>query len=386
MSAGDDEPPRRGRPSPAPPPSAPSDRGSRPASSTPPRRATGPILAADTENAARGARNVVDKCLVVARGERVHVLSFRAPHLARLLERAIRDAGADPRRVELDDFDKDEAVDALVARLAPLLAGVTAVVFLAPVRPPQTLSLAVATTAEKAGARMLYLLQVDERVLAQAARADPEPVAIINQRLTEALKPPSVLRVTSDAGTDLEIQLTSHHPLLAASGRPKPGKSENLPSGYVYTHPGRVSGVLVADRAIFGPKGEVDRVLLRKAPVRFEFQAGRVQRHDATDPAIVSIIEPYLASHSHAGRVGLVVLPTNYLVRSEIGNDRQDMLLPGAPISLGFADQASTGATYQAPVQLVLLGRRQTVQVGARKLIDAGRFADALVEGIDPFR
>jgi hypothetical protein len=173
---------------------------------------------------------------------------------------------------------------------------------------------------------------------------------------------------------------------LASSGRPEPGSSENLPAGYVYVHPARVAGRLVVDRAVFGPKGDVDRAALRRAPVTVEFVAGRVARHDAKAPAIASIIDRYLESHASAGRVGLAVLPTNYLVRSEIGSDRQDMLLPGLTVSLGFANAEKTGATYEAPVQLVLLGRKQTVEVGGRKLIDTGRFEAALVEGIDPFR
>jgi leucyl aminopeptidase (aminopeptidase T) len=342
--------------------------------------------ALDLETTTRGAKVVVEKCLQPARGERVHVLSFHGGSIAKLIERALREAGAAPVHFDLDAHDRDQPVPELMAKLAPLLAGATAVIFAAPVRPPQTLSLSVAKTCEAQGARLLYLLQVDERVLAQSARADPDLLATVNGRLIAALAPPKTIRVTSEAGTDLELQLSAHHPLLAASGRPGAGSSENLPAGYVYVHPARVTGVLVVDRAMFGPKGDVDRAALRRTPVRTEFAAGRLTRHDGKTPAIAAVLDPYLASHASAGRVGLAVIPTNYLVRTEIGSDRQDMLLPGLAVSLGFANADKTGATYEAPVQLVLLGRRQTVEVGGRKLIDAGRFENALVEGIDPFR
>lgn len=340
----------------------------------------------DPEQAARGAKNVVEQCLVPRPGERVHVIAFKAERLPRLVERAVREAGGEAVSVEIDALDKDEPVEELVRKLEPRLAGVTAAVFLAPVRPPQTLSVAVAKVTETAGARMLYLLQVDERLLSQSARARPEALDTINQRLVAALAPPVTLRVSSDGGTDLELVLAPHHALVTACGRPGPGKSENLPSGYVYTHPSRANGVFVADRAVFGPKGDVDRSLLRRAPIRFEIQNGRVTGHDAADPAAAAVIDRYLESHVSAGRLGLVIFPTNYLVRSEIGSERQDMLLPGVTLSLGFADPRSTGATYLAPVQLVLLGRRLTVEAGPRRLVDAGRMEDALVEGIDPFR
>ena len=87
-----------------------------------------------------------------------------------------------------------------------------------------------------------------------------------------------------------------------------------------------------------------------------------------------------------AKAAGILVFPTNYLVRFDVGIDRQDMLLPSMNVSLGFSSAATTHASYEAPVQMVLLGRRQTVEVAGRKLVDAGRLVEALVEGIDPFR
>lgn len=341
---------------------------------------------ADVENAIRGATNVVAQCLRPGPNERVHLLTYKAGGLTRLLERAIADANVPLVKVPLDAFDKDETVDAFKAALGPMLQGATAVIFLAPTRPPQTLSLAVATVAEARGARLLYLLQVDDKLLAQSVRADPALLATVNERMVQALAAPCTARVTSEAGTDLEIHLSLHHPVRFSSGRPERGASENLPAGYVYTHPARVSGVLVVDRAIFGPKGDVDRPTLRRAPVRVKIQNGKVVEHDASEAAPRGILDAYLASHAHAARVGLVVFPTNYLARSEIGSDRQDMLLPGVNVSLGFADQAHTKAPYEAAVQLVLLGRKQTVEVEGRRLIDGGRLEQRLVEGIDPFR
>jgi leucyl aminopeptidase (aminopeptidase T) len=340
----------------------------------------------DDLNASRGAKNVITSCLCVARNERVHVLTYHADALYTLMARTIEDAGAVPVRVELDTIDNaTSTVAEYTARLSPQLAGATATILLAPVRPSAALSLAVAKVAESMGARHLHLLQVDDRLLGQGVRADPELLAIVNTRLVAALQPPCQIKITSDAGTDLEARLALTHPLMSSSGRPAPRASENLPAGHVFTHPARVSGTLIVDRAIFGPGLSIERAAVRRNPVRVTFVAGRVRDFEARDPAIKRAIEAYLASHTNAGRVGLLVLPTNYLVRSEIGIDRQDMLLPGVTVSLGYASP-DTGATYEAPVQMVFLGRRQTVEVAGRKLVDAGRFDQTLVLGIDPFR
>ncbi len=344
-------------------------------------------LGQDDLNVARGAKNVVMRCLCVQPGERVHILTYRAESLYGLMARAVAEADAIAVRVSLEAIDTEGAsVTELMNRLAPSMAGATASVLLAPERPSAALSLAIARVAEKQRARHLHLLEVDERLLAQSLRADPELLAIVNARLSTALQPPCQMKITSESGTDLDVRLTLTHPILSSSGRPIAGKSENLPAGLVYTHPARVSGTLVVDRAIFGPSVALDRSVLRRAPARVRFTGGRLTDFEASDSAVSQTIEAYLASHSDAGRIGLLVFPTNYLARSDVGLDRQDMLLPGVSISLGYASAETTNASYEAPVQMVLLGRKQTLEHSGRKLVNAGRLDESLVEGIDPFR
>jgi hypothetical protein len=317
----------------------------------------------------------------------VHLLTYRADAMYERMARAVADAGGVAVRIDLEALNTDALTPtALAARLEPRLKTATATVLLAPDRPSPALSMGIAQLAERMKARHLHLLGVDERVLEQSARADPDLLATVNERLIAALELPCVIRVTSEAGTELEVRLAHPHPLVSSNGRPEPGTSENLPAGLVYTHPSRVTGTLVVDRAAFGPGSPIDRAAVRRAPPRVRFAGNRVDGFEAADPAVTTALEAYLASHPDAGRVGMIVLPTNYLVRSEVGIDRQDMLLPSMNVSLGFASQATTKAAYEAPVQMVLLGKKQTVEVGGRRLVENGRLEDALVEGIDPFR
>jgi len=345
------------------------------------------LAVTDEATAARGAKNVVTRCLAAKPGERVHVLVYRGEALYPFLAAAIEDAGAVPVRVALEMFASATATVAeCSAKLAPLLAGATATMLLAPERPPPAMSVAIAKTTESIRARHLHMLQVDERLLAQSVRADPDLLILVNERVQAVLRPPCDVRLTSDAGTDVDLHLSSKHPLLASAGRPSPGTSENLPAVHVYTHPARFKGTLVVDRAVFGPGVDLDRALVRKDPPRVAFVNGKVSSIEGGDPTVRKAIDGYLASHAYADHVGLVVFPTNYLVRSEARIDRQDMLLPGVSVSLGYASAENTRAPYEAPVQLVFLGRRQTVAVGAKKIVDAGRFDAVLSEGVDPFR
>jgi hypothetical protein len=220
-------------------------------------------------------------------------------------------------------------------------------------------------------------------VLAQSARAEPDRLALVGQRVVERLATASRVTVTAPTGTSLEIQLASALPLLVGTGRPDAGASENVPAGFVYFHPADVRGVFVADRAI-ALSGQ--RLPTRRAPVTLVIEGGRVRDRRCDDAGTLAALDAYLESHHHAGRVGTLVLPTNYLVRSEIGVYAQDELSPGINVNLGFTHHVATLAPWDAPVQARLLARKLTVRAGDRPLVDQGRHADALVEGVDPFR
>jgi hypothetical protein len=191
--------------------------------------------------------------------------------------------------------------------------------------------------------------------------------------------------VTSAAGTSLEIGLAPSFRLVSAIGRPERGEADNVPSGSVYTYPASVRGTFVVDRALVGS----DMVItspLRRHPVTFTFHEGHVKSFHTDDPTLASQIREHLASHTRAAMVGHVTIPTNYLVRSEIGVHVQDNLLPGINVSLGFSASKLTGAPADAPVQLTLLARRLTVTANGKSIASDGRFEQKIVEGLDPFR
>jgi hypothetical protein len=201
----------------------------------------------------------------------------------------------------------------------------------------------------------------------------------------ELVRPPSRIHVTSASGTNLDIGLSPSFALVSANGRPARGQADNVPSGCVYTYPASIRGTLIVDRGLAG-SDVVASAALRRHPVTFELEDGRVSSVETDDPEIAKQIEEHLASHTRAGMVGHITFPTNYLVRSEIGVQVQDNLLPGLNVSLGFSASKLTKAPLDAPVQLTLLARRLTVTVNGKALVTDGRFEQQIVEGLDPFR
>lgn len=337
-------------------------------------------------NIERGADVLARRCLCVASGERVHLLSWRLEELCDVVDAALVRAGGTVQRVRLDQLEGLEDVAAVARALAPQLEGATASVLIAADGMPVHIGMPVLDIIRSSGSRHLHVTRADPRVFAQSMLADPDRLALLNARVTELLAPPMLMRVTGEGGTDLEVLLAPQYPMQSSQGRPKPGELDNLPAGFVFVYPSRVSGIFVADRGVLGSGLDLSGGALRKNPVRFALTAGRVRRVTCAEPAFTAQVEGYLARHPDAGRVGFALFSTNYLVRSEIGLGIQDALLPGLSLALGTSHAASSGAPFDCPVQLRLFGRRLAVEAGGHRLVDRGRLADWLVDGIDPFR
>jgi leucyl aminopeptidase (aminopeptidase T) len=340
----------------------------------------------DEVNAERGAENLATSCLRVKPGERVHVVSFDAGDLFDVVSRAIERAGGIVVHVPLDAFVGEGGMARAKTQLPKQLADATASMLLAPNSLPTELSVLVAQTAMRTGSRHLHMPRMDLRTLGLAARADPDKLAQLNERIANLVRGGVRATVTSEAGTQLEIAFGPQYPPAAANGRPAPGSLDNLPSGFVDVHPVQFSGVFIADRAVLLGGLRPQAGTLRRTPMRATFKYGRLDSWTCADADVSTAVRNYLASHADAARVGFVTFPTNYLARTEVGNELQDGLLPGLNVCLGYSDAERTRAPYNAPVQMRLLGRKLNVEIGGKRIVTAGRFEDSLVEGIDPFR
>jgi serine/threonine-protein kinase len=119
--------------------------------------------------AARGAENLARRCLEVLHTERVCLFVQHAGVAGRLVERALRDAGADLSVVEIHDADVPTFTTD-VARAA--LERCTASVAISSQMAPEV-SVALVRAVGRTNVRHIHMPRADLRVLATSVRADP---------------------------------------------------------------------------------------------------------------------------------------------------------------------------------------------------------------------
>jgi hypothetical protein len=332
----------------------------------------------------KGAQNVVQSCLAVRPGERLLIIH----HLASKIVDALR-AAAEEIEVQSKVISADELAEsgktAAGLKLDTELADGPPLIWLAEAGLPNWVPYLVKEKANRFRCRHLHVPRVDVRLFEQSIRARPDELSAINARVATALSSATTITVTGPGGTDLEIRLDSRFPMVELCGRPGRGETHWLPAGQVYTHPAQINGTFVADRSALISGSANDTSVGRTQPARFEISRGLVKSASSEDAADQSAIEAYLASDLHARRVASIIVPTNYLVRTETGLRAQDGLLPGLNVNLGFADEA-TRAPYRTSVQMCLYARRLTVRAGSRELVREGRFTSEVLLGEEAFR
>jgi leucyl aminopeptidase (aminopeptidase T) len=218
-----------------------------------------------------------------------------------------------------------------------------------------------------------HMVGVGRRAMMAGFSADPQRVLDATRAVRTRLRPDSVLRLRSPAGSDLEVKLDPRHRWQERVGVVRPGRWENLPSGELFTCPADVNGVFVADASIGGVLGA--RVgALGRTPVRVEIRGAACRGVQCVDRGLATAVDGLLRAERNGEKVGMVVLGTNVGMHDATGEVVSDQNMPGLHIAFGatFADQ--TGASWDAPTQLSMAGANADVDLDGTPLLRQGRY------------
>src|SRR5919198_1465747 len=290
-----------------------------------------------------GARNAVEVCLAIARGERVALIADRASaEVAASLAGALEAAGAGILCVQPQEGE-------LAARMA------------------------IVAVIERRAIRYAHMIGVTPEIMRQGMRADYRRVDALSQRLCERMRGAGRLRVETPEGTSFTAAFDPSLAWIKTSGLISRRYWSNLPAGEVFTTPATVDGVFVCNATAgdyFGPKyGD-----LSTTPLTLEMSGGRLTAARSERADLEREFWRYCHTDQFSDRVGELAFGTNIALDSMIGVLLQDEKFPGVHLAFGDPYGSQTGAAWKSRTHVDVLTRNCDVWIDDDQVIAGGKY------------
>lgn len=323
---------------------------------------------------ANAARRVIQTALGVVAGDRVVVVVDEVREvLGGTLAELARSIGAEAEVVVLERLGR-RPLRALPGQLRAELTRAQASVLLVGFDEGEwQMRLEYVKLVTELRLRHAHMIGVGRKTLLAGFSADPQRILDATRAVRTRLRPDSVLRLRTPSGCDLEVKLDPARRWQERVGIIRPGRWENLPGGELFTSPGDVNGVFVADASVGGSAG-AEAGALARTPVRVEIRGGAFKSVQCVDRGLAAAVETHLRAERNADKVGLVILGTNVGMREATGEAVADQNLPGLHVAFGATYAEQTGAGWDAPSQLMMTATNADLDLDGAPLVRQGRY------------
>ncbi len=354
---------------------APSSRSGPP--SGPIRKRSTPSLrmgAIDYE-VANAARRVIEGALGLVAGERIVIAVDHARRdMGETLAEVARNTGAKAELLELEELGQRplrRVPDPMRAALSNAQASILWCGF---EDGEQAMRMElVIELVRKLDLRHAHMIGVTRRSMVAGFSVDPARILDASRAVRTRIRPDSLLRVKTSAGTDLEVKLDPKNRWMEHVGVIRPGRWENLPTGEIVTSPAAARGVFVADASMGGHFGQAAG-LLNDKPVRLEIEGGVCKAVRCRDLSLQREVERFIKSELNGERVGAVGFGTNVGITAPIGDVSCDQNMPGMHIGLGSTFAEMTGASWNSRIQITFTCGHGDVDIDGSPLMRSGRY------------
>ena len=323
---------------------------------------------------APGARNAVDVCLAIQRGERVALVADEpSSGVAASLAVALDEARAEWTGVLIERIGgrplrsaPREVVDALECADAGILC-------VQPREGELAARMEIVSVVERRGIRYAHMVGVTPEIMRQGMRADYRLVDALSRRLCERMRDAARLRVMTPSGTNFTASFDSSLAWVKTSGLISSRYWSNLPAGEVFTTPASVDGTFVCNATAgdyFGPKyGD-----LTGNPLTLEMNGGRLIAARSTRSDLEREFWDYCHTDEHSDRVGELAFGTNIGLDRMIGVLLQDEKVPGVHLAFGDPYGSQTGANWTSRTHIDVLTRNCDVWIDDEQVIAGGKY------------
>ncbi|MBB6051556.1 aminopeptidase [Armatimonas rosea] len=223
------------------------------------------------------------------------------------------------------------------------------------------------------GMRHAHMVNITEEIMCEGMRADFNAVDTLSQKVIEIVRAAKVIRGTTPAGTEIEVQLSPDYHWLKTSGIISPKKWGNLPGGEIFTTPGELNGTFVVD-GVVGDYLCARYGLLQATPLTLTIEKNRLTGARCANKALETEFWEYCHTDQNSDRVGEFAIGTNIGLTRVIGNILQDEKFPGIHIAFGDPYGFHTGADWQSRTHIDVVGLGFDIWADGHQLMKRGTF------------
>lgn len=321
-----------------------------------------------------GAKNAVEVCLAVQRGERAVVIADEVSRsVAASLEKALKDCGADFSGLLLEDYGPRPLNGAPEAVLDALEKTDVGVLCMTPQPGELGARMAIVKVVERRQIRYAHMVGVNPEIMQQGMRADYRKVDELSNRLRARMLRAETLTVKTERGTSFRAHFDPQLDWVKTSGLISPRYWSNLPAGEVFTTPKTVDGTFVCDATagdyFNGKYGD-----LQDSPMVMEISGARLTQVECPRKDLEDEFWKYCHTDENSDRVGELAFGTNLGLTHMIGILLQDEKFPGVHIAFGDPYGSQTHADWKSRTHVDVLTRDCDVWIDEDQVINKGHY------------
>jgi aminopeptidase len=226
--------------------------------------------------------------------------------------------------------------------------------------------------------RHAHMVNITPEIMLQGMRADFAAIDRLSQKVLDKVRAARYVRATTQAGTDIHVELSPDYKWFKTSGIISAEKWGNLPGGECFTAPGEVNGIFVVD-GVVGDYLCARYGILDRTPLTISIEHNRITRVSCDNKELERDFWAYTHTDTNSDRVGEFAIGTNIGVERVIGNILQDEKFPGVHIAFGDPYGAHTGAAWKSATHIDVVGLGFNIWLGSalgeeEQIMQQGRF------------
>ena len=220
--------------------------------------------------------------------------------------------------------------------------------------------------ASAGGSRIATFPGITEEVMIRGLNADYKKIAALTLKLKKRFEKTKLVRVTSDNGTDITMDIAGRKALPSKGLFHKKGESGNLPTGETFAAPleGKSNGVFIVDGSMAGIG------VIKNKPIRIEVHNGYATKITGGKEAkqLNGMLDKVGKKARNIAEFGM---GTNDKVKLS-GMLLEDEKVLGT-IHIALGDNVSMGGNVNVPLHLDGVILKPTVYFDNKKVMDKGK-------------